>query len=302
MHEVLSKICLKCRVEKDLEEFFRDNSRKDGLQIYCKECSSKNIRASFDKNAARETIAVPEFKFCPTCGQEKASFLFFKSNIRKDGLCSYCKKCMSICKRKRKFGISDEQYQAMLKAQGGACAICKWIPGPGDRELDTDHIHGTDIVRGLLHHKCNRGLGFFKDSIAIISKAIDYLNGPTTGILYKKTWGKHGVPAEIKEQILASQGYLCRICSVDLHNKKACVDHDHLTMIIRGILCDGCNSGLGQFDDSIEFLTDAIKYLRNVTDRLATKSPTGHRNVLASFVVEDHRHSEPTQDSFPVLV
>jgi Recombination endonuclease VII. len=79
----------------------------------------------------------------------------------------------------------------------------------------------------------------------------------------------------IKEQILASQGYVCKICSADLHNKKACVDHDHIAMMIRGILCDGCNCGLGQFDDSIILLANAISYLQKYESRqcLSTPSP-----------------------------
>jgi hypothetical protein len=39
------------------------------------------------------------------------------------------------------------------------------------------------------------------------------------------------------------------------------VDHDHKTGLIRGLLCTQCNPGIGYFQDSIERLQLAIKYL-----------------------------------------
>jgi|SRR3990167_1958369 len=56
----------------------------------------------------------------------------------------------------------------------------------------------------------------------------------------------------------------CNICKkdVDSDGSRMCVDHDHLTGKIRGVLCSKCNIGLGSFEDSIEVLEKAIKYLK----------------------------------------
>lgn len=53
------------------------------------------------------------------------------------------------------FGITVEQYDAMLKRQGGVCAICG--RPPKKKRLAVEHDHGpTKRVRGLACHQCNR--------------------------------------------------------------------------------------------------------------------------------------------------
>src|SRR3989304_573545 len=60
-----------------------------------------------------------------------------------------------------KYGLSVDGYNAILKAQGGACAICK--KPPKKRRLNVDHNHKTGRIRGLLCFRCNYGLGWFQD-------------------------------------------------------------------------------------------------------------------------------------------
>lgn len=55
----------------------------------------------------------------------------------------------------------------------------------------------------------------------------------------------------------------CPICNrhQDELRKALCVDHDHITGRIRGLLCTKCNLRLGTFNDNIEDLKTAIVYL-----------------------------------------
>ena len=63
----------------------------------------------------------------------------------------------------------------------------------------------------------------------------------------------------------------CESCNIKLTKAKhhirnktdQVIDHCHETGRIRGVLCSGCNLGLGHFTDSITKLEDAIKYLKN---------------------------------------
>lgn len=59
----------------------------------------------------------------------------------------------------------------------------------------------------------------------------------------------------------AKQGGRCAICENNLEIDKLNVDHCHTTNKIRGLLCDQCNYGLGNFKDNVSTLTKAIKYL-----------------------------------------
>lgn len=80
---------------------------------------------------------------------------------------------------KRKYGLTLEDYDAMVVAQDGRCAICPATEpgGPPDRRgfWHIDHDHMTGRVRGLLCLNCNTSLGRFGDSIEILQRAIDYL-------------------------------------------------------------------------------------------------------------------------------
>jgi Recombination endonuclease VII len=73
--------------------------------------------------------------------------------------------------RKCVYGITDPEYQNLLKTQEGKCAVCQTpMASP-----HIDHCHKTKKVRGLLCQSCNHGIGFLKDNIAILKSAIKYL-------------------------------------------------------------------------------------------------------------------------------
>lgn len=72
---------------------------------------------------------------------------------------------------------------------------------------------------------------------------------------------KYGLSSKRAEEIANLAGVVCKICSVEI--KQFHIDHCHRTNKFRGLLCSNCNSGLGLFNDSIEKLRSAIKYLKN---------------------------------------
>ena len=84
----------------------------------------------------------------------------------------------------KKYGITLDDYDRMLAEQNGVCKICSQeCDHPqrvNSRTLSIDHCHTTGKVRGLLCNKCNSLLGWARDDISILQKAIEYLNVNST--------------------------------------------------------------------------------------------------------------------------
>lgn len=72
------------------------------------------------------------------------------------------------------YGITVEVWEGMYREQGGVCRICGGV-NPDGRRLFVDHDHRTGVVRGLLCHCCNFGIGYLKHNETILLNAIRYL-------------------------------------------------------------------------------------------------------------------------------
>ena len=74
---------------------------------------------------------------------------------------------------------------------------------------------------------------------------------------------KYGMTAADFAALHAAQGGACGICRTTLttENRGTVVDHCHDTGKVRGLLCQGCNRGIGLLKDSAEVLASAIAYL-----------------------------------------
>ena len=79
-------------------------------------------------------------------------------------------------------------------------------------------------------------------------------------VIYQKK-SKYGLDEESYVGLFAKQNNKCRICETSFDDVRACVDHSHTTGIVRGLLCDKCNRGLGYFNDNPDLLSKAIEYL-----------------------------------------
>lgn len=147
-------------------------------------------------------VAIEAMKTCTKCGETKPCSGFSKNRdgVRGPILHSQCRACRSALalqwfhdnKERHKdnkhrwtlmksYGLTPDQYDAMLAEQGGVCAICGHDePGEHGRtgtkfRLSVDHCHDTGRVRGLLCQKCNRAVGLLGDNVDLLRKAIDYL-------------------------------------------------------------------------------------------------------------------------------
>lgn len=80
---------------------------------------------------------------------------------------------------KTTYGLSADDYHAMLMAQGNKCAICARSFGDDPRSRKdlphVDHSHSTGRVRALLCVRCNQGIGLLREDADLLRSAITYL-------------------------------------------------------------------------------------------------------------------------------
>lgn len=122
-------------------------------------------------------------KRCCICEQWRDECHFGPQARQKDGLSSTCKECGNALRRFRAFGLSTEQFAALITAQKNACGICRGTFDEEGNRIYVDHDHSCcpgvktcgRCIRGLLCNNCNSSLGWFKDSTQSILAAVAYL-------------------------------------------------------------------------------------------------------------------------------
>ena len=149
----------------------------------------------YRRRRLRDFPAAPEgLKYCSVCLVALPLAAFWNKRTSSDGTGSTCKPCalkqhaewrranrelrVAYSRRQqlKRYSLRPEDYDAMLVAQDGRCAICRSAdPGRGDKHFSVDHAHEDQHVRGLLCHQCNRGLGTFRDDPDSLRAAAAYL-------------------------------------------------------------------------------------------------------------------------------
>lgn len=89
----------------------------------------------------------------------------------------------------RKYGITNDQYEELLRKQEGRCAVCQKQASSFKSRLCVDHDHWTGNVRGLLCTYCNRRIvGRHRTPVGevLFTNAAKYLAGPYPGWVVPK--------------------------------------------------------------------------------------------------------------------
>jgi hypothetical protein len=150
--------------------------------------------------------------------------------VNTQGLCDRCYERQ----RQREAYANNPEYRERMKAHGRAAY---------HRKVEAEPEHRS----------------------ALAAKAAVRAHTPE-GIRYRRGYvlRKYGLTLEARDAMIASQGGRCAICPnvLDVSKPKGChVDHDHKTGKVRGLLCSGCNLGLGHFRDDPALLRIAASYL-----------------------------------------
>jgi hypothetical protein len=80
------------------------------------------------------------------------------------------------------YGLSLELFQQMFENQEGLCGVCGCLMNNAklvsNSKCCVDHCHNTGVVRGLVCHACNKGMGALKDDPWILQGAVNFLQTP----------------------------------------------------------------------------------------------------------------------------
>ena len=152
-HGVFSKICTRCKERKQIDCFSPKHGSKHGYS-WCRSCNNATTREWVKNNYEKNRLSVDKYHKANPDSTRKA-------------------------KLKYKYGITPQDWNDIFSKQDGRCAICGRHQTDIKRGLAVDHCHETNIVRGLLCHKCNSALGLLGDNPRILFNAAVYLEATT---------------------------------------------------------------------------------------------------------------------------
>lgn len=75
---------------------------------------------------------------------------------------------------------------------------------------------------------------------------------------------KYGLTTVDFFKMFKNQNGCCEICGNNflINNTRICIDHDHINGKVRGLLCNNCNSGIGFLKDNLDYMLNAIEYIK----------------------------------------
>ena len=145
------KYCAKCQTTKPLDDFYVLRKKgREYRQTWCKPCLREQNR--------QWKLANPE----AVRRHERGKVL------------------------KSRYGITQREYDVILRAQDFVCAVCgkpeRTIQRKGSpiQFLAVDHDHETNTIRGLLCQPCNRHLGNMGDNLEGVMRFVRYLERSNT--------------------------------------------------------------------------------------------------------------------------
>ena len=144
------KKCKACSIEKPIEEYHISHQGKTG-PIYkskCKICIREYHREEYHNLT---DVKKRERRNKNTCNNAE-----YRQSYR----------------LKSRYGLTTEDFSAMIVEQQNKCKICKCDMDPPQ----VDHSHNTGKVRALLCRPCNTSLGLLKENPQTLRNMITYIN------------------------------------------------------------------------------------------------------------------------------
>lgn len=160
-----TKRCSVCGETRALTDFYAASGTRDGLRGDCKVCFAARAAKRYREDPEKVKARVRQWQ------QENRER--YRESQRRIKQSPEGRRREREGHLRRKYGITQADYDALLIEQGGGCAICG--RKPSKISLHVDHEHGSNAVRGILCFRCNNALGDLGDSPAQLQRAVAYL-------------------------------------------------------------------------------------------------------------------------------
>jgi hypothetical protein len=239
----------------------------------CYHCRKRGIKRRGRTGAPAKYTGNETHLVCARCRQRLPVTAFGGTSnprSRRPGA-QVCFACSRLRRKLRAYSLPAEEYARLTSAP--TCDIC--CGDFGKRGPFIDHDHRTGQLRGVLCEACNSGLGFFRDDAVLLSFAAEYLATdlrlpapaprcrPADAAAYhrRRTYGLEDNQWRWLATVARERCMVCGRGWQSVGNGHPCVDHDHATGRVRGVLCFSCNMALGKLRDDASVVRRAIAYL-----------------------------------------
>lgn len=183
----MSKLCLKCNILKEDDEFTKSKHHKLGLHSWCKQCKSSwekqyrianpdRIKAIVKKTVEKNKEKLNEYK---KNYRNRPEIKAYHKTYIKEYNKTYLNRADIKLRRENyrlnyNYGLTIDDKQKMIANQNGKCASCDLPFGSDPKNCCVDHDHTTDKVRKLLCKSCNTALGIMNENPLMILKLYNY--------------------------------------------------------------------------------------------------------------------------------
>lgn len=251
--------CSACKETKPRGAFYEYLNKKSSRPVTyeCRDCKRKSRSAETFKRALKAHEAT-----CDWC--------LWPKRLVADGICAEClaSEGVHFCER-CKTSLPEEHFASPTETICKTCIQAMFEFSLGEVELKPPRPPPTasnfepppEARRG---ERCAWGRKRVTDSSwSQERKLLEHL-----------LRHKYGIGTDEYYQMLAAQDGKCAVCKqAPRGRRRLFVDHDHVTGAVRGLLCGGCNSGLGFFKDSAANLAAAIDYLKKKGPTAGDREP-----------------------------
>lgn len=240
----VARRCTRCEQRLPLSSFATRRASRDGLQNWCRLCTSAWARESRPRKRALAPATSPEHKWCRRCERVKAREQFGPHRGTSDGLQTYCRECFADIYRQRRVESGFTVRPAEVPGGYKYCRGCE---------------QSKPMSEWLIRAATTDGFSF---------RCRNCMRRHGRDTHLARTYG---LTDDDVEGLLAQQNGLCAIC---LGRPAVHIDHDHSTGKIRGMLCFRCNAALGQLGDDVDVIRRAADYLEGRVIRMRRIHPS----------------------------